>query len=250
MNWSKIKTIMICFLIVMNIFTTSFIIFTHISKSTVPEEVIKATRDVLKKDGFICNIDKIPDKIEELPILNTTFYSASDLSDIFFGKQLAFSTVKNSLVAKENDAILTVTENHFTFETSSEPDKSYSPEEIKKTLEDSGIDMSDAVYDNGARCFYKMYKKTNLFNMYMLAELDKNGDLCYVSALWPGLLTEYETKTLSFTSSVTKLKDLFPEGGTIETIEVGYSLKNLGNEKYRFTPSWRVKVGNELKIIE
>ncbi len=250
MNWSKIKTIMIFLLVAMNIFIAAFILFTTFKESSVPQEVISSTKGVLEKNGFTVNINTIPNTSYNLPVLNASFYSASDLSDMFFGKQLAFSTVKNSLVAIDNGAKLTVMGNHFIFETQNSADKSHSYKKIKKALEKSGIDMEGAVYDEKELCFYKMYKGTNLFNIYIIAELDKEGQLCYVSSLWPGKLTEYDTKTLSFTTSVTKLPQLFPEGGTIDIIEAGYALKPLGSNKYRFTPAWRVRVGNNIEIIE
>ena len=110
--------------------------------------------------------------------------------------------------------------------------------------------MDGAVYDEKENCFYKMYKGVNLFNMYIKAQLDKDGNLCSISAQWPTELTARDKIKLSFVTSVTKVKDSFPKGGKITVIEKGYSLTPLGNNNYRFIPSWRVKVGNELKIIK
>ncbi len=250
MNWSKIKTIMICLLIVMNLFIATYIATVTFKNSSVPDSVIASTVEVLKKDGFQCDKSLIPEKSFILPTLNTSFYSASDLSEMLFGKQVPFRTEDNSLVATVNYSTLTVTENFFTFETSAEADTSHSMRKIKKALKKAGIDMKDSVYDEKERCFYRMYKGMNLFNMYIKAELDKDGNLCRISAQWPGKMTENEKKNLSFVSSVTKLESFFPAGGTINVIEGGYSLHHIGNENFLFVPAWRVRVNDELKIIE
>ncbi len=250
MRWSRIKTIMIYFLLVMNVFMIGFNLFTSLQESTVPANVIEASVKVLKRDGFDCKKELLPDSTYELPVLKASFYSASDLSDIFFDKQLAFRTDGDFLVAKDSGNSLIVSGDYFTFETSGKPDLSNSSGKIKKALKRVGINMDGAVYDEKERCFYRMYEGTNLFNMYIKAELDENGDLCMVSALWPGKLTLHEKKTLSFVTDINKLKEAFPDGGKINLIEKGYSLTPLGNENYLFTPAWRVRVGEDLKIIE
>ena len=110
--------------------------------------------------------------------------------------------------------------------------------------------MSGAVYDNTENYFYCMYDDANLFNMSMRAKLDENGDLCYVSAYWPKELNSGEKHRISFVESIMKIKEQFPEGGNIETIELGYSLSSVGGEKFIFNPTWRIMVDGELKILE
>ena len=109
--------------------------------------------------------------------------------------------------------------------------------------------MSGSVYDKKEDCFYFMYKDVNLFNMYISAKLDSDGELCYVSAQWPSTLSALEDKELSFTSVITKLSPAFTDGGTVKAIEVGYALHSSGS-KFYFSPAWRVNVDGESKIIE
>ncbi len=250
MNWSKIKTIMIYFLLAMNLFLIAFTAVSMWRESSVPDDVIKASVKILEKDGFSCEKSLIPTTTHDLPVLNASFYSESELSEIFFDRQLAFKTAGNSLVAEADGGTLTVTANHFVFETVSPPDESHSSGKIKRALKKAGIDMTGAVYDEDERCFYRMYGGVNLFDMGLRAELDRKGKLCYVSALWPGKLTAQEATVLSFSSSVKKVKGVFPEGGTIELIEPGYALIPMGGNRYTFKPSWRVEVGNEMKILQ
>lgn len=249
MNWSKIKNIMITFLIFMNLFMIIFIAVTTFRESVIPSKVIKASINVLEKDGFLLNEELFPSKRYSLPVLDTKFYTASELSELLFKKQLAFRTIEDSLVAKEGRATLTVSGNHFIYESGYEKDDSFSPSKIKSTLTKAGINMDGSVYDENEDCFYYMHKKVNLFNMYLRAKLDDDGEICYLSAQWPSEFKEIEDKNLSFTDSVTKIKNAFPQGGTIKNIELGYSLSNSTN-KYVFTPAWRINIDDNLAIIE
>ena len=250
MNWSKIKSIMIYFLIVMNIFMIAFIYLTSVRESLIPDKVIFAAVEVLKHDGFICDTSVIPDTSYTLPDLDAEFYSAGELSEIFFKKQLAFKTADNSLVASEKGATLTVFDNHFTYDSGSSPSVGYPPGKIKVALKKAGINMRGAVYDEKENCFYLMHSNTNLFNMYVKAELDSEGNLCKVQAQWPKVLSAKEKNSISFVESVTNVKSTFPDGGKINFIELGYSLHPRGNENYVFVPSWRLLVDDTLKILE
>lgn len=250
MNWSKIKTLMIYFLLGMNIFMIAFIAISMWRDYAVPDNVINATLNILEKNNFECEKTLIPTTTYDLSDLNVSFYSESELSEIFFSKQLAFKTSEKSLVAQSGGATLTVTDSHFVFENGKSADTTVSERRIKKALKNAGINMDFAVYDKKERCFYRMYNGVNLFNMYLKAELDHNGEICYVSALWPGELTPYNDVRLSFSASIKKVKEAFPEGGKIELVEPGYLLIPVGGNRYTFKPSWRVKINGELKILE
>lgn len=250
MSWSKIKSIMVYFLIAMNLFMALFIAITNYRDTHVPGKVIEASAEILKRDGFNCDKKIIPASTYELPVLDTSFYSADKLSEVFYGKQLPFKTDKDSLVATDGDSTLTVTGNYFSYKSTEKAHGQVSEKELRSALEKIGLNMEDSVYDEQENCFYKMHKGVNLFNMYIKAEIDKGGSICNISAQWPTEITERNKAKLSFVTSVTKVKDSFPDGGKITLIEKGYALKPLGNNNYRFIPSWRVKVGKELKIIE
>ena len=250
MKWTRIKNIMLLFLIAMNIFMIAFIAVTTIQRSTVPEAVIEASLQVLEDAGFQCKRELFPTSYTTLPSLNTRFYSASDLSELFFGKQLAFKTVENSLIAKEGRATLTVAGNYFYYTNGYDADTSYSADQVKKELKKIGIDMSGAVYDKAKDTFYKMYNNTNLFNMYISAQLDSDGEICHITAQWPKSLSPTENREISFVESIMDVKAAFPQGGEIDNIELGYSLLPAGGDKYNFNPAWRVEIGKEIKILE
>lgn len=249
MNWSKIKNIMIFFLIAMNIAMLSFIAMTSLRDASVPEDVISSSLMVMQRDGVRCDREVFPSKRLTLPRLSVKFFSASELSELFFSKQLAFRTVDDSLVARDESATLTVSKNYFLYKSGYDADSSHSAKKVKRALQKAGINMSGSVYDKKEDCFYFMYKDVNLFNMYISAKLDSDGELCYVSAQWPSKLSALEDKELSFTSTITKLSTAFPHGGTIDAIEPGYTLHSSGS-KFFFSPAWRVNVDGNSQIIE
>ncbi len=250
MKWSNIKNIMVGFLIFMNIFMLAIIVTTTLKKTNIPQSVVDSSLSVIRKSGFEISEDIFPKKYYTRPTYNAQFYSASDLSELFFGKQIPFRTVGDNLVGTNDDAVLTVNDNYFSYDTLEEADESISAKELKKDLEKIGFDMTGAVYDEKTKVFYKMYDDANLFNMYLEAEFDKDGKVCFVKAQWPKELTERERVTISFTENCAKLKEFFPDGGTVKDIELGYSLRSLGRDNYLFSPAWRVNVNGEPKIVE
>lgn len=250
MKWANIKNIILGFLIIINIVMLAYTGISSWRQNAIPQKVIDASIEVLKNEGFRCSEDIFPSSYYNLPSLDVTFYSASDLSELFFGKQLAFRTVNNTLVAKQDDETLTVSSNYFIYETKNTPDETFSYSQIRSKLKKLGIDMSGSVYNETDGYFYKMYKKTNLFNMYIEAKLDKDGNICYVSAQWPKETTSKGNSKLSFTQKLMKIKEAFPQGGEIKNIELGYSLSLAGGNKYVFEPAWRILVDDELKILK
>ena len=228
----------------------AIIAITTYNKETIPKEVVDSSISLLKKSNFSISRNLYPDKYYTLPDYHAKFYTAGDLSQLFFKKQVAFKTVGNSLIAVNNGGTLTVTSNHFKYESGKVAVKDSSNSDLERELENLGINMDGAVYDAEEKLFYRMYNNANLFNMSIQAKLDKDGNICYVNAYWPKELSGSESKRFSFLESAVRMKDFFPEGGAIEKVELGYSLHSMGGEKYTFVPAWRVTVDGEIKIVE
>ena len=115
MKWSNIKNIMIGFLIFMNVFLLAIITTTTIQKSYIPQDVTASAISVIEKAGFELNHDIFPQKFLSLPTYKAQFYSASDLSELFFKRQIAFRTEGESLVGTEARAELIVNDNFFSY---------------------------------------------------------------------------------------------------------------------------------------
>ena len=249
MNWAKIKSIMIIFLIIINIFLVIVLGITTYRENNIPDEVTKAAAELLEKSGFPCDESIIPDMYVRTSNITAEFLSANELGEIFFGKEMAFKTDGNSLVAEEGSAKLIVEDNFFVYETGRSKSET-SGRKLAALLTKKGIGMKNAVYDKKNECFYMMYKNCNLFNMYIIAEADSNGELSYVRAQWPKIYPSPIKKRISFMESLSKVPEKFSEKGEIKRIEFGYAMKAVPGGVYVFRPSWRVTAGNETQIIE
>ena len=86
MNWIKLKNIMLCFLIFMNILLLGIISLSTLIEENIPENAVNSGIQILKNDGFDCSFDVFPKKYESIPTLTSKFYSATELSEIFFEK--------------------------------------------------------------------------------------------------------------------------------------------------------------------
>ena len=250
MKWSSIKNIMIGFLIFMNLAMLTIIILVTLNKAYIPKDVVNSSLSVMRKSGFEISEDIFPEKYYTWPSYTAQFYSASDLSDLFFKTQVPFRTEADTLVGTQGIAVLTVGDNYFSYDSGYRAKENVSVKALRRALEKTGFDMTDTGYDEKNGRFYKMHNDANLFDMTLEAKLDDNGDVCFVKAHWPKKLIKGERKTISFIDSIPKLKDAFPNGGTVKKIELGYSLHALGGDNFLFSPSWRVKVDKIQKVIE
>ena len=83
---SMVDNIMVGFLILMNLFMLVIIAVTTMQQSYIPERVINAAIKVIRQSGFEISDDIFPKTYYTLPSYRAQFYSASDLSDLFFGQ--------------------------------------------------------------------------------------------------------------------------------------------------------------------
>lgn len=248
MNWTRIKSIMIIFLLFINIFLVIVMGITTYRENNIPEEVVLASASILEKEGFPCDKDIIPDMYKTAPDLSAEFYSANELAEMFFGKQMAFRTEEDTLIAEAGDAKLLVSGNSFIYETKAKRAEA-SGRKLSDALRKTGISMHGAVYDKKNKCFYMMYKNANLFNMYIYANVNSDGKLCYVKAQWPKVHPAPVKTRVSFIDEISKLPQIFEKKGEIKSIEFGYSLVPMPGNTYVFKPSWRVKTENETQIL-
>ena len=101
----------------MNVLLLSIISLSTLIEENMPENAVDAGLQILSDNGFDCSWDVFPKTYKSMPSLTGKFYSATELSEMFFGKQLAFKTEANSLIAESDNATLTITDNHFIYET-------------------------------------------------------------------------------------------------------------------------------------
>ena len=232
----------------MNILLLTIISLSTLIEENMPENAVDAGIKILSESGLDCSRDVFPKTFKSIPVLTAKFYSATELSEIFFDKQLAFKTEGNSLIATSDNATLTITDNHFTYKTTDEG-SSTSSSKILKKLKKIGFNMDGATYDDSKKLFIKKINNLEIFNMYLDAKLNNENEICFVSGYWPVITSVGENEHLSFSSHVLKVKDIFPDGGKITAIELGYSADNFKKGKFAFKPSWKITVNDETRIL-
>lgn len=249
MNWSRIKTIMICFLVFINVFLISFLGITTYKKNNISSEVVNASIKVLSDKNFSCDKNLFPNKNLELPRLNAYFYSPSELCDVFFKRQVPFRTVGNLLIAEYNGATLEVKDNYFCYKTE-QPAKKQSAAKYKSALKKLGIELKEIDFDKKIFTFHAKYKSIELSGTHLMINLDENGNVCLLKGVWPKQIRPGGSEKVSFCDEIVDLSDSFENGGEIQAIEPVYSLFDSNSRKYYYKPLWKVTVDNETKILK
>ena len=239
---------MIFFLIGINVFLLIVFSFITYRENYIHDDVINAAASVLETGGFPCDPNLIPNRYRNTPVLNADFYTASELSDAFFGRQLPFRTEGYSLIAESDSARLTVSGSSFAFE-SDRTEQSASPWKIRRALEKAGINMHGAVYDSKKKQFVLYYKGLILDKMYIKAGIDSDGILCSADAAWAQVSPSSVKKRVSFMETVSSLPQKIKKKGPVQKIELAYALDSFHSDKYVFRPSWIVTVGGKKTTI-
>ena len=152
----------------MNILLIGIVSVSTFKERNIPDDAIEAGITLLEKNGFSCEKDIFPKTYENLPSLSAEFYSATELSEMFFGTQIAFKTQDGSLIGTLDGATLTVTDNYFLYETEKNPVKA-SDLSLLKELKKLGLD--------GYLCKY------STIELYIQKDSDKSGASIYKEAL-------------------------------------------------------------------
>lgn len=249
MNWSRIKTIMIYFLVFINVFLISFFAITTYKENNISDEVINASIKVLTNKNFTCEKKIFPNKNFTLPRLNAYFYSPSELCDIFFKRQVPFRTVGDLLIAEYNGATLEVKDNYFCYKTQNTP-KKYPASKYRLALKKLNIDLNEISFDEKILTFHANYKSIKLDSTHLKINLDEDGKVCLLKGIWPKEIRTGAKENVSFCDEIVNLSNTFEGGGNIQSIEVIYSLSSSNSKKYHYKPLWKVTVDNETKIVQ
>lgn len=239
MKWSSIKNLMLGFLVVMNIFVISAAAVRRYKSEKIPPLVLAASAEAMENSGVSCDESLLPDKYLSMERIKGEFFSAAELSKMFFSEQLAFQTDERTLIANKDGAQLLVEELGFAYYSEAKTVES-SEKELRSALKKMGFDMRYAQY-GGEGEFYCSYKGKTVFDMYIRASLGEDGSLARVEACWPKLTSAGSFQTgLSIIGSITAIGEAF-SGGEIKEIEAGYSLvQNDSSSSAVFRCAWRV----------
>lgn len=195
MNWSKAKSILIIFFLLMNMILVFNIISSANKATAITPEILNSTVEVLKKNDILIDKNIIPEKITELPYIegNNIITSNKDFAEKFF--PAGYETVEN--VYMGNNAKLTIVGDKFTFTADtpllSEITETVTADTAKKVaaliLEKYSLNLGkykctvNEVGKNFEVIFKKVIKSNSVFDSEIKMILSKNG-IIEISGSW------------------------------------------------------------------
>ncbi len=248
MNWSKIKTALICLFLAIDLFLVGWDI-THLrGKSTVDDEVIENTVSLLRDRGIIVSREVVDNKTPRIGTL-TAKNPVADEAD-FIGKILGKGYIKDGnrfyKAGKEAElfgSAFKITENI----------KISSVDEAKKWLEDNGISMSDTVQTEymGSYIFRTFYMGYELFGSKITVRTEGENTVAEGTVLY---VTEAQAAKEELLHSTSVLPELVSDGVKaceIISITPGYMCISTNDEGFSeavASPVYRILLsdGSEL----
>ena len=237
MNWGKIKTILIILFLFTDIFMALAIFSSNQKEIKVPEEVIDASCEILKKHDISIDKSKIPSKIPSAPILQAD--NAVTSYDEFAKKLLGndFTVSENTYTSKT--AKLTFSGDTFSFESTKKPTatENLTQNKLQKAvfakLETLGFDMSDASavsasVKNGV-CTMKIldyYNKLPIFSSELTVVATAN-EIFSLSGCWYNRQSSGQSNILKSTAAILVDFAAKYDGNVpakIGSVELGYSI--------------------------
>ncbi len=248
MKWSSVKNLILGLLIVMNLFMLTVTIIKQLNSEKIPTLARAGAIEAMKNSGISCPDDLMPDKYMSIRGLKAQWFTASELSPMFFGEQLAFQTQERSLIASRGGAVLRVEDNGFSYDSGREGIKA-DEKQLRRMLKGLGFDMSLAQYEGNGR-FGCVYGGRQVFGMYITAELSEDASAARIEARWPKVFSFGRRESgISIIECIPSIIAAFPQGGRVKSVELGYELVG-GDAEPSFCPAWKVAMENgEEKIF-
>ncbi len=249
MKWSTVKNMLLGLLIVMNVFMVVITVVKRYNSEKIPPLARAAAVEALAGSGIECNEELIPDRYLSMKRYKAEFFTAAELSRMFFGEQLAFQTDGRTLIAQKDGAELRVEDNRFYYSSGS-PAKEAENSDIKKALKAVGLDMGPAV-DGGRGEFGCRAGGRTVFGMYIRASLDKDGGIAEIEAYWPKLRPYGGKETdISPIDCLPEIMSFFPDGGRVVSLEAGYRLINRENTGSSvMEPAWKIEMDDGASAV-
>ena len=254
MKWSVVKNLMLGLLIVMNIFMIGSMLLQRFNSEKIPPLVAAAAIDALDGRGIRCDSGLIPDSYLTVRTFNGRFFTATELSRMFFGEELAFQAEDRTLIARHGSAELRVEDECFWYD-SGLPAVGCDENKLRRALKKLGLDMSHAVFGGGEWQFDYSYDNRPVFGMYIRAFLTEDGQIAKVEARWPTAISSSARRTgISIIGCIPEVISRFPSGGTVSGLEAGYSaVINETTGACSFAPAWRMTMEDgtsEIFVVE
>ncbi len=250
MKWSSVKTMLLALLIVMNGFVLGVLAVKRADSEKIPPVVRSAALEALENNGIICGEGLLPEKYLTMRSFSGSYPTATELSRMFFGEQLAFHTENRTLIARNGGAELRIEGERFSYKATGEAVPA-DEKALRKVLRGLGFDLGRARYMAERGEFRLYYENRPVFGAYIKASLDRGGNLVSVEAMWPVVdFSERRLTGISIIGCIPEMLDKFPPGTTLTGIEAGYRpVKDEDTGVYTFEPAWRITAEGGLEEI-
>lgn len=252
MNWSKAKTVLIFFFVIINIFLFYTILGRSLNNYYISKETVNNTVEILKNSGITVDKDIIPRRIQSVSQFEADNIIVS--YEEFAKKMLGDNCIKISESEYKGDTgSISYFGDKFIFKTQYSGDTSKSESNLIAILNSYGITLNDYTYIDGS--FVKNIDGKKVYDCELNFDFTSENELM-IYGVWFQKKTEPVTTDAELKSAAAVLVDFLsspdrPEGElTIEGVELGYMIYETENFHKSIVPisAWQVSLSSGEKV--
>ena len=252
MNWSKAKTVLIFFFIIINVFLFYTILGRSLNNYYVSKETVNNTVEILKNSGITVDKDIIPRRIQSVSQFEADNIIVS--YEDFAKKMLGENCIKISETEFKGDiGSISYFGDKFIFRSQYSGDKSKTESNLISILNSYGITLNDYIYTDGS--FVKSIDGKKVYDCELNFDFTPENELM-IYGVWFLKKSEPITTDAELKSAAAVLVDFLslpdrPQGELIiESIELGYMIYETENFHKSIVPisAWEVTLSNGEKV--
>lgn len=247
MSWSKIKNIMIGILVLINVFLLVDIALTKYTSSALPKGTGEDFVNVLKQKDITIEKELIPEYYEKRTLLTAELYSLDQLSQMFFGKKVGYSSSDDCAIASCDMGEIVVDGNHIAFTGNGTP-IAKNGDDILKAMKAIGISTEGAVYDEEDGIVKIAFDLVEVEGIYLDITLSKDGKIASAEGVWPKITVDGTNEKVSVITAVLDIRNNLPEGAHISGIEKTYIFECVNNIA-QIKNAWRISSQGKSYVV-
>lgn len=249
MNWSKIKTALICLFLAIDLFLLGWDVLTLRGTSIVDSEVIENTVSLLSDRTIYVSYDKVKRETPRIGTVNVQ-NPLSDEAD-FIGKVLGRGYVKDDNRFYKDGKEVSIDGNKFKI---TEKKSIKSIEDAKSWLEENGISVSSAAQTEymGKYIFRTFYAGYEVFGSDITVSFDGETAIAEGNALYVTGAETSEEKIRHVTSVLPRLISDGVKNCEIESITPGYMCVSLQGARFSeavASPVYRIRLSDGREVF-
>ncbi|MBQ7876450.1 MAG: hypothetical protein IJ316_04090 [Clostridia bacterium] len=247
MSWSKIKNIMIGILVLINVFLLIDIALTKYISSALPKGTGEDFVNVLKQKDITIEKALIPEYYEKRTVLTVELYSLDQLSQMFLGKKVGYTSSDDNVVATCEMGEIIVDGNYITFTGKGAP-VAKNGTDILKAMKAIGISTEGAVYDEDDGVVKLVFDSVEVEGIYLDITLSEDGKIASAEGVWPKITIDGIDEKVSVITAVLDIRNSLPEGAHIADIEKTYIFECINNIP-RIRNAWRISSQGKSYVV-